>query len=85
MADAIRDEDDQDLLTFLESGIRLREEISLIETTLSDPLATEHRDRLKSRLSTLREALRRNSKHEQSSPGEAGFLNYVPRQPPARQ
>ncbi|MFT4288408.1 hypothetical protein [Nocardioides sp.] len=77
--EAVRDEEDHDLLTFLESGIRLREEIAQIEEALAQDSTQPPREVLLARLSALRAALARNSKHEESSPGEAGFLNYSPR------
>jgi len=72
--DLVRDEDDHDLLTFSEGGIRLREEIALTEAALRE----RPTDALRERLATLTEALERNTRHSGTSPGETGFLNYTP-------
>jgi hypothetical protein len=76
--DPVRDEDDHDLLTFSESAIRLREEIALTEAALRDGPAPERQAVLNARLSALTDALRRNTRQATTSPGEKGFLGYVP-------
>jgi hypothetical protein len=76
--DLVRDEDDHDLLTFSESAIRLREEIALTEAALRDGPAPERQAALGARLSALTDALHRNTRQAETSPGEQGFLNYVP-------
>ena len=76
-----RDEDDHDLLTFSESGIRLREEISLAEAALRENPTAEQRAALQARLSTLTGALARNTRQAQVNPGEKGFLDYQPPPP----
>jgi hypothetical protein len=76
--DLVRDEEDHDLLTFAEGGIRLREEIALTESALRDNPDGERRAALQARLDALREALDRNTRQAQASPGESGFLSYVP-------
>jgi len=65
--DQVRDEDDHDLLTFAESGIRLREEISLTEAELGQSPDAVRRAALQARLSALHK--------------ERGFLDYAPRRP----
>jgi hypothetical protein len=79
--DQVRDEDDHDLLTFAESGIRLREEISLAEAELRQSQDPEQRAALQARLSTLTGALSRNTRHAEAAPGEKGFLDYAPPRP----
>ena len=79
--DPVRDEDDHDLLTFAESGIRLREEISLTEAELRDSRTGEQRAALQARLRALTDALARNKRNADASPGAKGFLDY---RPPAR-
>ena len=79
--DQVRDEDDHDLLTFAESGIRLREEISLAEAELRQGPDAERRAALQARLSALTEALARNTRHAEANPGEKGFLDYAPPRP----
>ena len=76
--DQVRDEDDHDLLTFAESGIRLREEISLAEAELRETQTAERREALRARLSALTEALARNTRHADANPGDKGFLDYTP-------
>jgi len=76
--DPVRDEDDHDLLTFSESAIRLREEIALTEAALRAGQDPERQAALSARLSTLTDALRRNTRRAKTSPGEKGFLDYVP-------
>jgi len=73
-----RDEDDHDLLTFSESAIRLREEIALTEAALRADPAPERQAALRARLGALADALRRNTRQADASPGERGFLDYVP-------
>ena len=73
-----RDEDDHDLLTFSESAIRLREEIALTEAALRESPAPERRAALEARLSALTDALDRNTRQADASPGEKGFLDYAP-------
>ena len=79
--DQVRDEDDHDLLTFAESGIRLREEIALAEAELRQSPDAERRAALQARLGALTEALVRNTRHAEAAPGEKGFLNYEPPRP----
>ncbi|HEX4091990.1 MAG TPA: hypothetical protein VHZ33_25020 [Trebonia sp.] len=78
-----RDEDDHDLLTFGESGVRLREEIALTEAALRAALQAgqdpERRAALEARLTALTDALDRNTRQADASPGEKGFLDYRPR------
>jgi hypothetical protein len=72
------DDDDHDLLTFSESGVRLTEEIALVETelrTCSDAALREH---LEGRRANLQRALERNSRYADTRPGEQGFLTYDP-------
>ena len=76
--DQVRDDDDHDLLTFAESGIRLREEISLAEAELRQSPAADRRAALQARLSTLTDALARNTRQAGANPGEKGFLDYAP-------
>ncbi len=77
--DLVRDEDDHDLLTFSEGGIRLREEIALTEAALTEATRRERpTDALRARLAALTEALERNTRQSGTSPGETGFLNYTP-------
>jgi len=75
----VRGEDDHDLLTFTESGIRIREEITLTEAALREEPAAERREALRARLTVLADALARNTRRAEASPGENGFLGYVPR------
>ena len=77
----VTDEDDHDLLTFSESGIRLREEISLAEAALRENPTAEQRATLQARLSALTGALARNTRQAQVNPGEKGFLDYQPPPP----
>jgi hypothetical protein len=79
--DQVRDEDDHDLLTFAESGVRLREEIALAEAELRREPDAERRAALQARLSSLTEALARNTRHATASPGDKGFLDYEPPRP----
>jgi hypothetical protein len=79
--DQVRDEDDHDLLTFAESGVRLREEIALAEAQLGRELDAERRAALQARLSALTEALARNTRQAEARPGERGFLDYAPPRP----
>jgi hypothetical protein len=79
--DLARGEDDHDLLTFAEGGIRLREEIALAEAALRQAATAGERDALRARLGTLNEALTRNTRQAQASPGETGFLGYRPPPP----
>jgi hypothetical protein len=72
--DLVRDEDDHDLLTFSEGGIRLREEIALTEAALRD----NPTEALRARLAALTEALERNTRQAGANPGDTGFLNYTP-------
>ena len=60
--DLIRDEDDHDLLTFSESGIRLREEIAAAQAALREHPTAERRAELEARLQTLTDALVRNTR-----------------------
>jgi hypothetical protein len=76
--DLVRGEDDHDLLTFSESGIRIREEISLTEAALRACSGAERRAVLQARLSALTDALARNTRQADANPGEKGFLDYVP-------
>ena len=77
----VRGEDDHDLLTFAESGIRIREEISLAEAALRKDPGTEQREALQARLRVLTDALARNTRQAAASPGEQGFLGYAPPRP----
>jgi hypothetical protein len=81
--DQIRDEDDHDLLTFAESGIRLREEIALAEAALRAEPDAGRRASLQARVDALTSALARNSRQAAANPGARGFLNYAPRSNPA--
>jgi hypothetical protein len=76
--DQVRDDDDHDLLTFAESGIRLREEISLAEAELRQSPAADRRAELRARLRVLTDALARNTRQAGANPGEKGFLDYAP-------
>ena len=76
--DQVRDEDDHDLLTFAESGIRPRDEISLAEAALRQSPDADRRAALQARLSALTEAFARNTGHAKAKPGEKGFLDYAP-------
>ena len=76
--DKLRDEDDHDLLTFGQSGIRLREEILLTEAALRSCSGAGRRDALEARLRALTDALDRNTRQARANPGEKGFLDYVP-------
>ena len=76
--DLVRDEDDHDLLTFAEGGIRLREEISLTEAALREDMAEERRAVLLARLTALTDALDRNTRQASANPGASGFLSYMP-------
>jgi hypothetical protein len=79
--DPVRDEDDHDLLTFSESAIRLREEIALTQAALREGQSHERQAALGARLSALTDALHRNTRQADASPGEKGFLDYVPPRP----
>jgi len=79
--DQVRDEDDHDLLTFTESGIRLRDEIARARAELRQGPAAERRAALQARLNALAEALARNTRHAEANPGEKGFLDYAPPHP----
>ena len=79
-----RDEEDHDLLTFNESAIRLREEIAATQAALSENPPAERRAALEARLDALTGALKRNTRQADASPGETGFLNYVPRRSAAK-
>jgi hypothetical protein len=74
----IRGEEDHDLLTFDESGIRLRQEIEETRRALAGGLSPEARRLLETRLETLASALVRTSRTATDSPGEQGFLSYRP-------
>jgi hypothetical protein len=76
-----RDEDDHDLLTFNESAIRLREEITATEAALRAGPPAERRAALQSRLSALADALARNTRQADENPGDQGFLHYTPPRP----
>ena len=80
--DLIRDDEDHDLLTFSEGGIRLREEIALTEAALTEAVQREQpTETLRARLAALTEALERNTRQARANPGESGFLSYVPPRP----
>jgi len=80
--DLVRDEEDHDLLTFSEGGIRLREEIAVTEAALAEAVQQERpAEALRARLAALTDALERNTRQASSRPGETGFLNYVPPRP----
>jgi hypothetical protein len=79
--DLVRGEDDHDLLTFSESGIRLREEIAAAQAALREHPTGERQAELEARLQTLTDALVRNTRHASAKPGEQGFLDYAPPRP----
>jgi hypothetical protein len=80
--DLVRDEEDHDLLTFSEGGIRLREEIALTEAALAEAARQERpTEALRARLAALTEALERNTRQAGANPGETGFLSYAPPRP----
>lgn len=79
----IRGEDDHDLLTFDESGVRLRREIERTETALAGNPSPESRRSLESALAALTDALARTAQNAASNPGERGFLDYRP--PPRKE
>jgi len=79
--DLVRDEDDHDLLTFSESAIRLRREIALTDAALRERPVPERRAALEARLRALTDALDRNTRHADASPGGKGFLGYAPPRP----
>jgi hypothetical protein len=79
--DLVRDEDDHDLLTFSESGIRLREEVAAAQAALREHPTEERRAELEARLQTLTDALVRNTRQASAKPGEKGFLDYAPPRP----
>jgi hypothetical protein len=73
----VRDDDDHDLLTFLETGIRLRKELEQAQRDLqagASPAA-------QARVDALTDALARCEQTSVDLPGEQGFLSY---RPPAR-
>lgn len=72
------DEDDHDLLTFHESGVRLGEEIAATRTAVGEAADDAGRALLQARLAALEAALERNSRFAATRPGEAGFLTYEP-------
>jgi hypothetical protein len=74
------DEDDHDLLTFNESGARLRKEIELVRAELAEYPTPA----LQARLEGLTEAHERNTRTAADNPGEKGFLDYRPRGAEAR-
>lgn len=76
-ADLVRDEEDHDLLTFAEGGIRLREEIALAEAELGSA-SPERKVALQARVDALKDALARNTRQAAENPGEKGFLEYRP-------
>ena len=65
-------------LTPVPTEVRLREEIALTEAALRDDPTPERQAALSARLSALTDALHRNSRQAGASPGEQGFLDYVP-------
>ena len=73
-----RGDEDHDLLTFAEGGIRLREEIALTEAALREAGSDSSRAALRARLAALTDALARNTRQAAASPGEQGFLDYRP-------
>jgi hypothetical protein len=77
-SDLERGDEDHDLLTFAEGGIRLREEIALTEAALREAGSDASRAALRSRLEALADALARNTRQAAASPGEQGFLDYRP-------
>ena len=83
--DLVRDEEDHDLMTFAEGGIRLREEIASTRAELAEAERSqappERREALRARAAALTEALARNTRQAAENPGETGFLSY---RPPAR-
>ena len=77
--DRVRDEEDHDLLTFSEGGIRLRDEIAATEAALTEAARQgQPTETLRTRLAALTTALERNTRQASANPGEAGFLGYVP-------
>jgi len=78
--DLVRDEEDHDLLTFAEGGIRLREEIELAKADLA-AAAPERRATLQARVDALTDALARNTRQAAENPGDTGFLSYRPARP----
>lgn len=72
-----QDEDDQDLLTYNESGVRLTEEIEVVKAAIVDTPDGE-REPLEARLRALTVALERNSKLAAINTGESAFLDYEP-------
>lgn len=75
------DDEDHDLLTFIESGVRLNEELAIVRAALAESTGDAH-DLLATRLASLEDALDRNSRTAEIAPGETGFLTYAP-PPPA--
>lgn len=72
------DDEDHDLLTFNEASIRLLEEIERTEGALTTAADGRERAAAELRLGRLREALARNTRRAESTPGETGFLDYRP-------
>ena len=74
-----RGDEDHDLLTFAEGGIRLREEIALTEAALASAAGSDaEQTALRARLEALTDALARNTRQAAANPGEQGFLDYRP-------
>ncbi len=76
--DQVRGEDDHDLLTFDEGGIRLRQAIAETEQALAASPSPETRRLLEPRLAGLLDAQQRASRAASAGPGEEGFLQYRP-------
>jgi hypothetical protein len=73
------DEDDYDLLTFNEAGIRLAEQIAEVEAALSAAVGDEADNaRLRTRLEDLREARDRNSPRRLDPGAFKDFFGYEP-------
>jgi hypothetical protein len=73
------DEDDYDLLTFNEAGIRLAEQIAEVEAALSAAVGDEgDTARLRTRLHDLREARDRNSPRRLDPGAFKDFFGYEP-------
>lgn len=72
------EDEDHDLLTFNESGVRLTKEIAATEAAIRGTSNSQERTALEERLAALRDALARNSRRAEATPGETGFLTYSP-------
>lgn len=72
------DEDDHDLLTFHESGVRLQKEIDRTRRAVQQATSAQDRAAAQARLDALQDAQARSSKTAAEAPGEQGFLAYRP-------